>query len=122
MRSSTIALIVGLIAAPAAIVLAPQTQVFAAELFPLVDNTLTTSTFGPRQFEPAPMIAPAVGVSRVELLAAPGSRATGSGPINGTPFSAGPGSVFSEGGAQTSQADRTLTADGIDGATPSLGK
>jgi hypothetical protein len=119
MRSSTIAFVVGLIAAPAAVVFAPQGV--AAELFPVVDNTLTASTFGNRGFEPAPMVSPAVGVSHVDLLAGAG-RASAAGPVAGTPFSAGPSSVFAEGDNQGAQADRVTVANGVDGATPNLGK
>jgi hypothetical protein len=121
MRSSTIVLATGLLAAPLSL-LAGQDNT-PAPVVPAADLSVTQTAVNGHVLTPAPM--PAIGPSqgsRVDRMGGPDGQAMTAGPVNATPFSAAPAAPLTNAGAQTSPADRTAPpADGT-GVTPSLGK
>jgi len=123
MRSSTLLLTVGLLAAPLALLDNPQTGPMTDELMQLAQNTVTNSQAAPDQSingrplldAPVPDAVP-LGVSPANRAAAAGSRDLTAGPVNATPFSAGPTSALQSGSPATPNG----TAQGD--ATPNLGR
>ena len=120
MHSRTIVLAVGLLAAPLSMLAVPDRSMGAAITTVAVP---LPNTVGGRVLEPAPVpTVDAAGVSPADRVAGAGTRSTGAGPLNSTPFSATPSGTLSDGGDQASQRDRTFApADGA-GATPNLGR
>ena len=121
MRSNTIVLAIGLLAAPLSLLAAPDPAPTPANLL-LAAAPLEGSVNG-HALEPAPLptVGPA-GISPVDRVAGPGSHALDAGPTNSTPFSATPSGTLSEGGSQGSQRDRTEAPSDTTGVTPNLGK
>jgi hypothetical protein len=121
MRSNTIVLLAGLLAAPLALLAAPDSTPPLANVL-LADQPLESSINGhPLAPAPVPSVGPA-GISPVDRVAGPGSHALDAGPTNSTPFSATPSGTLSEGGAAGSQRDRTEAPSDTTGVTPNLGK
>jgi hypothetical protein len=122
MRSSTIVLVVGLLASPLALLASPDNTASAAG-FPLVADIQGDSTIQSQHLQdaPVPSVGPA-GVAPVDRAAGAGGRTLDAGPTNSTPFSSTPSGTLSSGGAQISNADRVDSAAGGAGVTPNLGK
>lgn len=124
MRPNTLVLFLGLLAAPLALFANPQTTAMADGLVQMVQlttggpgtTTAPQETINGRPLEPAPTGGPMPGVSPVDRAAGPGSRSLTAGPINATPFSAGPTSAVQSG----SPASPNGTPGGD--STPNLGK
>ena len=122
MQSSTIVLTIGLLTAPVALLANPQVGPMTNGLEELAQNTIPRTATAPdqsingRPLEPAPVPGPPPGVPPVERAAGPGSRDLVAGPVNSTPFSAGPESNM--------QAGSPATPNGRPGdvATPALGR
>ncbi len=121
MRSSTIVLAVGLLAAPLALLTSPDNTA-AAEGFPqlLADNDVSNTVNGrPLADAPTPSVEPA-GVAPSERVA--GARTVEAGPVNSTPFSNTPSGTVSGGGDQIANADRVDAPSNDPVVTPDLSK
>ena len=121
MHSRLIALAVGLLAVPLALAATPGTASSQASLFPVA--ALPEDSVNGHLLTPAPMpseLPP--GVPAVDRVAAPGRHTLSAGATNSTPFSDTPTGTLSEGGAQGSQRDRTMSPADTSGETPNLGK
>ncbi len=120
MRSSTILLSVGLLATPLALLANPQAGAGTDGLMQLAQNTATSvpqQTINGRPLVDAPTAGPPFGFPPEYRVADPGSRSLNAGPINSTPFSAGP--------LANSAAGSPGTPNGVPGdafVTPNLGK
>jgi hypothetical protein len=123
MRSSTFVLTVGLLTAPLALLGSPQTAPMTDGVMQLAQNTVRNSQSAPDQSingrpltdAPTSDLVP-LGVSPANRAAAAGSRDLTAGPVNATPFSAGPTSALQAGSPATPNG----TAQGD--ATPNLGR
>ena len=128
MRSSTLVLAVGLLAAPLALLASSDNGAAAAGNgavpgFPMLVAGQTENTVNGHVLTdaPVPSVGPA-GLAPVDRVAGAGSRTLDAGPVNSTPFSSTPTGSLSSGGTQASNADRVnAPADGS-GVTPNLGK
>jgi hypothetical protein len=123
MRSSTLVLTLGLLALPAALLANPPSQPMTDGVLQLAQNTLQNSASAPdqsvngRPLLPAPVPSgPPPGISPAERVAGAGSRDLVAGPVNSTPFSAGPTSNMQAGSPGSSNGP----PGGI--ATPNLGR
>ena len=126
MRSSTIALTLGLLASPVALFANPQSQEMSNGLLELVQSTTQTTipssqtapdqSINGRPLLDAPVPGPPPGIAPVDRVAGPGSRDLVAGPVNSTPFSAAPTSNL-QGGSQAAP-------NGAPGGfvTPALGR
>ena len=122
MRSNTIVLAVGLLAAPLSLLAAPGSATPQAGNILLAAAPLEGSVNGhPLEPAPTPTVGPP-GVSPVDRVAGPGSHTLDAGPTNSTPFSDTPTGSLSEGGTEGSQRDRTLSPSDSSGVTPNLGR
>ena len=123
MRSSTIVLAVGLLAAPLALLASPDNTAAAAGFPTLVADNQVSNTVNGRPLVDAPISnLPLPGVAPVDRVAGAGDHATFSGPINSTPFSSQPTGTLSDGGTQIAKADRANSPADAAGVTPNLGK
>jgi hypothetical protein len=123
MRPTSIVLAVGLLAAPLSLLNAPESPAATTDFLPIADTAVTQTEVNGHLLVPAPV--PAIGpatLSRTDTLAGPGTHSMDAGPINSTPFSDTPSGTLSNGGAQISQADRSLAPADGSGVTPNLGK
>ena len=119
MRSHTIILAVGLLAAPLSLGGLSESDAAGA---PPADQGVSNTING-RALLPAPVPSELeAGVSPVDRMAQPGSHSLNAGPINGTPFSDTPTGTLSDGGTQIDRGDRTFTPADSPGATPNLGR
>ncbi len=122
MRSSSIALLVGLFAAPLALLTSPGSGTAPAGLMQTASAQPlggVPNTVNGRPLEPAPVpgIGPA-GVSPADRVAGAGGRSTDAGPQNGTPFSSTPSGTLPSGNSETHSADAADT----DGGSPNLSR
>jgi hypothetical protein len=122
MRSSTLVLTIGMLASPLALLANPQSAQMTDGLIQLAQVTAPSQTAPDQSINgrplldaPVPSISPP-GVSPANRVAAPGSRSLTAGPVNATPFSAGPTSGLQSG----SQATPNGTPGGD--VTPNLGR
>ncbi len=121
MRSHTIVLAAGLLAAPLSLFGLPDSGANAAAPQPADQHV--SNTINGRPLLPAPMpngLEP--GISPVDRVAQPGTHSFNAGPINGTPFSDTPTGTLSDGGAQIDSGDRAFTPADAPDATPNLGR
>ncbi len=122
MRSSTIVLAIGLLAAPLALIVSPDNEASAAgsQVFAAAQSQ---DTINGHVLTDAPVSSiPPQGVAPVDRVAGEGSRTLDAGPINSTPFSSTPTGTLSSGGTQVSNADRVNAPADASGVTPNLGK
>ncbi len=121
MHSRTIVLIIGVLAAPLSLQVAPQTSASGTGNLWLTAGT--EDSVNGHVLTPAPVsnLDPD-GVSAVDRAAQPGSHTLDAGPTNSTPFSSTPSGTLSEGGDQGSQRDRSLSPADQSGVTPNLGR
>ncbi len=123
MRSSTIVLAVGLLAAPLALLASPDSTAVAAGFPQLIAQNDVSNTVNGRPLvdAPVPSIPPA-GLPPVDRVAGEGGRALAAGPTNSTPFSNTPSGMLSDGGTQVANADRVYAPANDSGVTPNLSK
>ena len=126
MRSSTIVLAVGLLAAPLSLVSVPNSLPDSGtgpSIFMHMANAQTPNTVNGRRLEDAPVpgITPG-GISPAERAGGPGSGTLDAGPANGTPFSAAPIGTFSQEASETSQSGRAPAPTNSNGVTPNLSR
>ena len=123
MRSSTIVLAVGLLAAPLAMLTSPNNPADAAGFAQLIaDNSVSNTVNGrPLIDAPVPSVAPA-GVAPVNRVDGAGTPIVQAGPVDSTPFSNTPSGMLSGGGAQIANADRVDVPSNASTATPNLSK
>lgn len=118
MRSSTIVLVLGILAMPMALLANPQDRPMTDGLLQMVQLTTAApeQTLNGRPLTDAPVAGPIHGVSPAERVAGAGSRDLNAGPVASLPFSAGPVSNLQAGSQSTPNGGRDQNA------TPNLGR
>ena len=120
MRSSTIVLVVGLLAAPLALFGSPETGTPSTGFLQAANAQVPAKT-GVFVDAPVPRVDPA-GISPSDRVAGPGGRALDAGPADGTPFSSTPSGTLQGGGTTESNADGIRSPADPGDTTPNLSR
>ncbi len=118
MRSSTLVLTIGLLATPFALLANPPPGPTPGGSMQLAQNSAVApqQSINGRPLLDAPTGGPLPGVAPVDRAGGPGSPSLTAGPVNATPFAAGPTSNYQAGSPGTPNG----TPGGL--ATPNLGR
>ena len=120
MRSSTIVLAVGLLAAPLALFGSPGAGTPSGGLVQVASAQVPAKT-GVFVDAPVPRVDPA-GISPADRVAGAGGRTLDAGPANGTPFSSTPSGTLGGGGTGESNADAIRSPADAGDTTPNLSR